>query len=141
MGLICGKHVKHNEDLDRARRVNVCVEKDTPSEEEMQEILRREAMETMTVNCLVVNTNETVKITAVGWKLIRASVGTELKKPAARCAVSFGGIAVNEDETFEDLGIETDATLTVVCTDASGNYSVIAKLERGWTGRSPSLLH
>ena len=40
-----------------------------------------------------------------------------LREPSA---VRFGGITVNEDETFEDLEIETDATLTVVCTEASG---------------------
>ena len=96
----------------RAKVVNVRVDEESGvlSEEALREVARREAMKPMDLKCLILNTNEAVSITVLGWQLIEESVHSEM--PYVK-DVRFGGVPVEAEDCFEDLGIESGATLSM----------------------------
>ena len=98
-------------DLRRARAVKVEVDVGgVLSEEALREVVRREAMEPIEVKCFIVDTNKTVSITVLGWQLIGESVLSAMPDVQD---VHFGGIPVDDEDSFEDLEIESDAILSV----------------------------
>ena len=105
------KETKRKEDLRRAEAVGLYIEDGALSEDTLHEMARREALEPTMVKFLVVNTNEIVNTTVKGWQLIEASARSAMQGVKE---VFFGGVKVDPEETFEDLGIENDATLSVV---------------------------
>ena len=96
----------------RAKVVNVRVDEESGvlSEEALREVARREAMKPMDLKCLILNTNEAVSITVLGWQLIKKSVHSVM--PHVK-DVRFGGVPVEAEDCFEDLGIESGATLSM----------------------------
>jgi len=126
------KEEKMKEDLSRAKAVGLPVDGGVLlSQEALREVARREAMEPMTVKCLLVHANETVCITVKGWQRIEASVHAAI---VCVTEVLFGGITVDSAESFDDLGIERDATLSVLTDEQMKadrcTAEALVKLER-----------
>ena len=96
----------------RAKVVNVRVDEESGvlSEEALREVARREAMKPMDLKCLILNTNEVVSITVLGWQLIEKTVHSVVPYVTD---VRFGGVPVEAEDCFEDLGIESGATLSM----------------------------